>query len=540
MSVNLNSSPKSVDQLATTSKQFATSGPTQEQSHKSAANLPVSRVLSSCLLGVEAVGVEVEAKVVGGKNQLRIVGLPDGVLREARERVRCAILNSGFFIPNGEVVVSLSPAELPKTGSGFDLAIALAILSADGQINRRALIGKVFLGEVALDGRLRKTKGALAAGIYIKDKSQLSLIVSSANAQELAILKNERIRVAETLSEVVSAINGKTTLQRPPANSSQSVLACGPTFKDVKGHQAAIRVCEIAAAGGHNLLFIGPPGSGKSMLAERIPSILPPLREEELLEVLSIYDAHFNKRESQNMTRPFRSPHHTCSTPGLIGGGAGPAPGEISLAHRGILFLDELPEFKREGLESLRQPLEERKLTLSRANKRITFPADFALIAAMNPCPCGKRGAPNGGCRCGISAIKSYLNKISGPLLERIDLQFWLNPPKIDELAVKQELDRTEQLKEKVSKAREIQVGRGNKLNSQLNATEVEKYAELENDAQGILNSAAKQLNLSARGFVRTIRVARTIADLEGRERVGAGEIAEALSYRLKIEELVN
>lgn len=534
---------KSLSNTHTTSKLIATSGPAHFETENSPEKIPVSRIRSSCLLGVEAQPVEIEAKTLGGKNLLKIVGLPDGVLREARERVRCAILNSGFYMPDGEVVVSLSPAELPKTGSGFDLAIALAILAADGQLNRRELGRHIFLGELALDGRLRKTKGVLATGINLKKNPGASLIVPRANAPELSILKNNQIKLADNLTQVVQALNGHLILPSVP-NTDRSLATLegfhAVTFKDVKGQLAAIRACEIAAAGGHNLLFIGPPGSGKSMLAERLPSILPPLSEEEQLEVLSIYDAHFLKRNNRIDLRPYRAPHHTCSTPGLIGGGIGPTPGEISLAHKGVLFLDELPEFKREGLESLRQPLEERKLTLSRATKRITFPADFTLVAAMNPCPCGKRGSVNGGCRCSLPQIKRYLSKISGPLLERIDLQLWVAPPKIGELSSSQTLDRTEDMRLRVSNARKTQFKRTNKLNSHLVTSELQTHATLNQEAKSLLNTAAEKLNLSARSYMRTIKVSRTIADLEGREEILSSDVAEALSYRLKLEELVS
>lgn len=524
-------------------KLTATSGPTHFIPENSPEKLPVSRVRSSCLLGVEAFPVEIEAKTLSGKNLLKIVGLPDGVLREARERVRCAILNSGFYMPDGEVVVSLSPAELPKTGSGFDLAIALSILAADGQLNRRELGSQIFLGELALDGRLRKTKGVLATGITLKKNPELSLVVPRANALELSILGNNQIKLADNLAQVVQALNGHLILPTAPVNRQRQKSVSevkGLTYRDVKGQLAAIRACEIAAAGGHNLLFIGPPGSGKSMLAERLPSILPPLSDDEQLEVLSIYDAHYLKRDQGLELRPYRAPHHTCSIPGLIGGGAGPTPGEISLAHKGVLFLDELPEFKRDGLESLRQPLEERKLTLSRATKRITFPADFTLVAAMNPCPCGKRGSLGGGCRCSVPQIKRYLAKISGPLLERIDLQLWVAPPSIGELSSGQTTDRTGEMKERVSLARVRQFKRASKLNSHLITSELNIHAALNQDARMLLNAAAEKLSLSARSYMRTIKVSRTIADLEGREEIQSSDIAEALSYRLKVEELVS
>jgi len=526
------------DQKKTTSdSDVATHRPSEKRS--SAELLPQSRVRSTSLVGVEAFEVEVEAKTLGQKGGIRIVGLPDGVLREAKERVRCAISNSGFNLPDGEIIVSLSPADLPKTGSGFDLPIALAVLAAVGEISRGAVLDQVFLGELALDGRLRRTKGALAAGVLIKKQANLSLVVPRANAEDISILKCGRVYVADTLRHVVAYLNGKTLLENPIGDDNNKFLEPTLTYKDVKGQQAAIRACEIAAAGGHNLLLIGPPGSGKSMLAERLPSILPPLLEEELVEVLSIYDAHQSIRGSANRLRPFRAPHHTCSTPGLIGGGPGPSPGEISLAHNGVLFLDELPEFKREGLESLRQPLEERKLTLSRAINRVTFPANFTMIAAMNPCPCGKRGGAGNECRCHQAQIKKYLSKISGPLLERIDLQLWVAPANISDLAQPSTLDPTQIIKERVLASRTTQHLRQKRLNSTLSAGQLQKHAPLCKESKEILITASEKLNLSARSFMRTIKVARTIADLDNRSQIVVGDICEALSYRLRVEELV-
>ena len=510
---------------------FASSGPPE--------SISASRVSSTSIVGISALGVEVEAKRVMGKGALRIVGLPDGVLREARDRVRCAILNSGFDLPEGEIVVSLSPAELPKTGSGFDLPIALSILAATGQLNPHGLQRTIFLGELALDGRLRKVRGALASGVSIKRQEELSLVIPSANGPEAAVLDCDRILLAETLKHVVACINGVSSYKRLPSKRREFREKTALTFIDVRGQQVALRACEIAAAGGHNLLLVGPPGSGKSMIAQRLPSILPPLHYEELLEILSIYDAHQSGRTADDLRRPFRAPHHTCSTSGLVGGGPGPAPGEISLAHGGVLFLDELPEFRREALESLRQPLEERCLTVSRANRRVTFPANFSLIAAMNPCPCGRKGSTSNDCRCSIGEVRRYLSKISGPLLDRIDLQLWLAPPPASELSKKREDDPTDSMREAVIRSREKQLKRTGCLNGGLTAAQLQSVVNVAPDAHSLLLRAVEKLNMSARSYMRTLKVARTIADLSGRETVEVSDISEALSYRLRIEEFL-
>lgn len=489
----------------------------------------VAKTFSTTIVGIDAFPVEIEAQARGGKNDVfRIVGLPDGVLRESRERVRCAITNSGFWIPSGELVVSLAPADLPKTGSGFELAIALAILAASEQIDSSRFQELLFIGELALDGRLKPVPGLLATAILCRTKKRSLIAPLGAN---LGVIPQVDIRVAENLKEVVGYLIGKCGLGR--AEQRVAVRKKRVGFGDVKGQHLAKRALEIGAAGGHNLLMVGPPGSGKSMLAERLPSILPELSAEEYLEVLRIQECSEGKGlRLDELNRPFRAPHHTTSLAGLVGGGMGPRPGEISLAHHGVLFLDELPEFRRDALESLRQPLESRRVTVSRANLRLTFPADFTLVAAMNACPCGKRGGRGELCNCLPPQIKKYLSRISGPILDRIDLQLWVSPVESDKLFGVSEPDDTLLILGRVERAHKLQRERNKgKLNSRTG--DLEQY--LEDSAKSILRTAVEKLSLSARAYTRSLRVSRTISDLAGCDSIRSEHVAEALSYRISL-----
>jgi magnesium chelatase family protein len=490
---------------------------------------PVPKTFSTTLIGIEAFPVEIEAQARGGKNDIiRIVGLPDGVLRESRERVRCAVTNSGFSPPPGELVVSLAPADLPKTGSGFELAIALAIIAAGGQIDSSRFSEFVFVGELALDGRLKPVPGILSTALLCR---RLGKVLIAPKGSHLGVISDVEIYVADSLNEVIGFLMGQTGLGKAQRRVALRRRRVG--FGDVRGQHLAKRALEISAAGGHNLLMVGPPGSGKSMLAERLPSILPALSEDEHLEVVQIVECSEGKgARIDDLNRPFRAPHYTTSLAGLIGGGLGPRPGEISLAHRGVLFLDELPEFRRDALESLRQPLESRKVTVSRANQRITFPADFTLIAAMNACPCGRRGGRGELCRCLPPQIKKYLARISGPIVDRIDLQLWVNPVESDKLFGAKEPDETEAIRKRVEAAHELQLERNKgRLNSRTG--ELEGY--LEDGARALLRTAVEKLALSARGYTRTLRVARTIADLAGSDAIRSEHTAEALSYRISL-----
>jgi magnesium chelatase family protein len=495
-----------------------------------------AKVFSSTILGIEAFPVEVEAHLSAGKNNIRIVGLPDGILRESRERVRCAIFNSGFKIPNGEVVVSLAPADLPKTGSGFDLAVALAILASDGQIDSSSLRGRLFLGELALNGRLKPVSGALSTALLCKKMRDFLLVVAEGTCAEAGLVSGVEIETAASLAEVASALIGERPLRRSDWVRENSPPWRGAGFGDVRGQFAAKRALEICAAGGHNLLLVGPPGSGKSMLAERLCSILPALTNEELLEVCRIYDSSHDVELGESTRRPFRAPHHTTSLAGLVGGGPGPRPGEISLAHKGILFLDELPEFRRDALESLRQPIESRRVSLSRANRRLIFPADFTLLAAMNACPCGKRGMIRELCRCTPAQITRYLSRVSGPILDRIDLQLWVQPVGSSELFSTPVDDPTEGMRRRVLSSQEIQRKRNKgRLNSRVSSKELERISHLDDIGVEILRGAVEKLKLSARSYSRALKVGRTIADIAGSEVVKSEHISEALSYRLNL-----
>jgi magnesium chelatase family protein len=469
--------------------------------------------------------------------------LPDGVVREAKDRVRCAIENSGFEFPYQEIIVSLAPAALPKFGSDFDLAIALTILASSGQLSVNALKGVVAIGELTLDGSLKAASGALASAELVKSIAGAKLLLPNQNSEQVSVVKNVEAYAACNLQEAVGILAGVVSVPRIKKTNSLN-LECGnaPNFSDVIGQYAAKRAIEISAAGGHNLLMVGPPGAGKSMLAMRMTSVMPQLSETEAIEVTKIYSVSTVARNSRESSfrllskRPFRSPHHTISAAALIGGGSMPTPGEISLAHKGVLFLDELPEFRRDVIEALRQPIENRAVLVSRAKFRIDFPADFVLLAAMNPCPCGFRGTTRE-CKCSPMQIQKYKSKLSGPLLDRIDMQIWIPAVPLSELNKPILNDPTIAMRTNVLNCRRLQQGRfrtARKLNSQMTTSEIKNWCKLNTNDLKLLEEVAEKNTFSARAYSRTLRLARTIADLDGAKDIATNHLQEALSYRLK------
>lgn len=487
--------------------------------------------------GVDARGVQVEVDVYNGLPQTQIVGLPDASVRESRERVRSAIKNSGFSLPPRVVVVNLAPADLRKEGNHLDLAIAVALLAALGQVPTSAIEGRLLCGELGLDGTVRPVRGGLAIADLAGRLGMRELILPWQNAAEAAALDALPVIPVRSFAEAVEHLLGQTVIEPQPKialrdHETEEV----PDLVDVRGQDAAKRALEVAAAGGHNLLFIGPPGSGKTMLARRLPGILPPLNLAESIAVTKIHSLVSESPPSELLRRrPFRSPHPGVSTAGMIGGGTIPRPGEASLAHAGVLFLDELPEFRRDTLESLRQPLEEGQVTVVRTRARLQFPARFALLAAMNPCPCGHLGDSRHRCRCSPPAIERYRSRISGPLLDRIDLHIEVPAVSLREFqAVGGETSQA--VAERVLKARRIAQQRfGNTstpINAALEKKDIDAYCVQEADAKALLDTAYERLGLSARAMTRILKVARTIADLDDSENLRAPHIAEAIQYR--------
>jgi magnesium chelatase family protein len=493
--------------------------------------MAIATVLSRAQFGMEAPLVRVEVHLANGLPAFSIVGLPEVVVKESKDRVRAAIANSNFDFPVGRIVVNLAPADLPKEGGRFDLPIAVGILVAAGQLPAKGLERCELYGELSLSGELRMAKGVLPAAVAA-GRAEHRLILPKGNAAEARLVSDGRVSAASHLLEVCGHLTGARPLDllfglvRPPQRPITADLA------DVRGQEAARRALELAAAGGHSLLFVGPPGTGKSMLAQRLPGILPPMTEAEALEVAAVRSVAGQALDLKEWrVRPFRSPHHTASAIALVGGGTHPRPGEVSLAHHGVLFLDELPEFDRRVLEVLREPLEAGKIAVSRAARQTEFPARFQLIAAMNPCPCGYRGDNEGQCRCTSEQVERYRLRISGPLLDRLDMH--LEVPRVDTRSLSGEKgEASAAVASRVQQARTVQLKRQGVSNAQLDVAGVERHCSLDDEDLRLLERAIQRFRLSARAYHRILKVARTIADLDGSERVSRPHVQEALSLR--------